>query len=201
MTDTAWKPTPGRDAMTRDGRRVRKLAQIPCGVWDLRGVIDGEPTYHEWRADGTWALDKVPCPHDLVADWPDADPLPDADGWIKHTPRPVDPEAIVEVRLRSGKVLEGANAKRAIELDWNESGGSATITHYRIVRPAPSGPVVEETVKNPFDLRPTEVLAAFAAEGHPIDIYTAAAIVGWSYRKFEAAMIRARQIGEAMEGK
>ena len=54
MTDQVeFRPTPGRDAMTRDGRRVRKLAQIPWGVWALRGVIDGEPTYHEWRAEMT----------------------------------------------------------------------------------------------------------------------------------------------------
>lgn len=98
-----------------------------------------------------------------------------------------------------------------------------TITHYRIVRPAPSAPVVEETVKriSPSDMTLRDWFAGQALAGilansegmrsvlpqfnpqaseHP---YAPAYRndIGATAYDIADAMIRARQIGEAMEGK
>jgi hypothetical protein len=72
----------------------------------------------------------------------------DKDGWIEwHGGEcPVLPDTIVEWRLRSGEVCEGADRTRAGFLSWQHSGfrGSGDIVAYRIVsqpeQPKPAEP-------------------------------------------------------------
>ena len=62
----------------------------------------------------------------------------DDDGWIAHSPGPcpVPPETMVEVKWRAGAIASSFPFPReAKELNWH------VITHYRIVSPAPTGPV------------------------------------------------------------
>lgn len=202
MTDTAWKPTPGRDAMTRDGDRVN-VEEHDGYVWavarDPRRVWTVDP------ATGRRYFGAGPDhPLDLVADWPDADPLPDADGWRKHTPGPcpVDLETEVEVRLRGGDEWTGDDAEKGRAWQWGEQG-DGTITHYRIVRPAPSGPVVKETVKRAYNddqRRALGCLAHSIISGEPLESKYCRAILDMM-AELEQRAKSARQIGEAMEGK
>ena len=238
MTDqVGFRPTPGRDAMTRDGRRVTNLRGLAdFDQWALSGSMEGG---HErwWRADGSWSPhDCMPHPLDLVADWPDADPLPDADGW---EPKVGDRVKLVKDGLSTVgavgmegviKKIEGGQHPYLIELDEGLVYESYAVPEqYRLtradrdyfvsaVRPAPSGPVVEETVKRIVPIGSDEwadqaerlewayiagIMRELAGQVQPplpsyirpaIDIAEARATEGW--RTF-----RARQIGEAMEGK
>ena len=163
MTDTAWKPTPGRDAMTRDGRRATNIHNIESPVgWAFRATVEGRDDV--WRSDGCWNLLGETRGLDLVADWPDADPLPDADGW---EPKVGDRVKLVKDGLSTvgavgmeGVIKEIGGAGQhpyLIELDEGLVYESYAVPEqYRLtraareyfdsaVRPAPSGPVVEET--------------------------------------------------------
>lgn len=156
MTDTAWKPTPGRDAMTRDGRRVFDLEHATDasgrGIWF--GTLSGYRG--TWRETGQHVISHS---IDLVADWPDADPLPDADG----------------------------------------------------VRPAPSGPVVEETVKRIVPGVYGRVKVSLSDSERDIGVTlvnrkgeAGSYLDGAQYltrSELLAAAETLRQIGEAMEGK
>ena len=65
-----WKPTPGRDAMTRGGRRVTELSTYSTysdslNVVRLRGRIEGNDLFSSWTIDGVhWTN----CENDLVGD-------------------------------------------------------------------------------------------------------------------------------------
>jgi len=230
MTDTAWKPTPGRDAMTRDRRKVKTNGAGPDGR--LFGSVSGGP--QAWSPNGVHLFGHRNL--DLVADWPDADPLPDADGWV---PKVGDRVKLVKDGLSTTgavgmegviKEIEGGQHPYLIELDEGLVYESYAVPEqYRLtradrgcfvsaVRPAPSGPVVEETVKRIVPIGSDEwadqaerlewayvagimrELAGLARAPLPsyiqpaIDIAEARATEGW--RTF-----RASQIGEAMEGK
>lgn len=127
MTD-AWKPTPGRDAMTRDGRRVTELKKR--NIEDQYRLIgyDGRD-WRTWTEDGRYII--APHPLDLVRD---ADPLPDADGWVPHNGGdcPVPPDTMLEVRFRDN---DTSGPECAYGWHWGEMGES-TIVAYRIVKPA-----------------------------------------------------------------
>lgn len=60
-----------------------------------------------------------------------AEPQPDADGWIPWCP--VDPSALVEVRLRDGKEFIGNEARDGSEWIWGHDGGRDDIVAYRVV--------------------------------------------------------------------
>lgn len=147
MTST-WKPTPGRDAMTRGGKRVTEVRCYSTYDNTIRciGTVEGDDHTTSWSSDGRHC-DSVNCPNDLVAD---ADPLPatpDADGWIAHTPGPcpVPPDTMVGARLRNGGYTEA----KACDLEWLDIG-AVTIAQYRIVTPASApatGPVRERTIR------------------------------------------------------
>ena len=137
----------GQGRMTKRGEQVSGLKYRPDGA--LGGVIHTTlgKMMDMWGADGR-SLTRMPG-FDLVADWPDADPLPDADGWVKHTPGPCPVAEETEVQVRGPElhsewknVASYFSPSKYSPSDWWKDG---TITHYRIVRPAPSGPVVEET--------------------------------------------------------
>ena len=70
---SAWKPTPGRDALTRYWRRATEIKRFSAEPDDcvLSGLVDGVRL--TWTEDGHYYGSKVPAPLDLVAD---ADPLP-----------------------------------------------------------------------------------------------------------------------------
>lgn len=166
----------------------------------------------------------------------DADPLPDADGW---EPKVGDRVKLVKDGLSTVgavgmegviKKIEGGQHPYLIELDEGLVYESYAVPEqYRLtradrdyfvsaVRPAPSGPVVEETVKRVVPIGSDEwadqaerlewayiagIMRELAGRVQPplpsyiqsaIDIAEARATEGW--RTF-----RARQIGEAMEGK
>ena len=241
-----YKPTPGRDAMTNAGKRVklveRKYTEGRSYLLDMltgnHYSFEGECAYlgDTRQADPTdrqWRIDEG---LDLVADWPDADPLPDADGW---EPKVGDRVKLVKDGLSTVgavgmegviKKIEAGQHPYLIELDEGLVYESHAVPEqYRLtradhdyfvsaVRPAPSGPVVEETVKRIVPIGSDEwadqaerlewayiagimrELAGLARAPLPsyiqpaIDIAEARATEGW--RTF-----RARQIGEAMEGK
>lgn len=231
MTDqVGFRPTPGRDAMTRDGRRVTNLRGLAdFDQWALSGSMEGG---HErwWRADGSWSThDCMPHPLDLVADWPDADPLPDADGW---EPKVGDRVKLVKDGLSTVgavgmegviKKIEGGQHPYLIELDEGLVYESYAVPEqYRLtradldyfvsaVRPAPSGPVVEETVKRIVPPEMTlrdwfagQALAGLLAGSHKMPGDSPASRA--EERVVEAyahadAMIRVKQGDEAMEGK
>jgi hypothetical protein len=61
--------------------------------------------------------------------------------WIEHTTNtcPVDPETVVEVLLQYGASIKAPSPpKPARRFLWTEDG---TITHYRIITPAPTPPL------------------------------------------------------------
>lgn len=176
MTDTAWKPTPGRDAMTRDGRRATGLLRKPTfGNYVFVGEVDGATS--TWTEVGKYyQAEGLSSDIDLVADWSDADPLPDADA--------------------------------AQHANWTVVEWSASI------RPAPSGPVVEETVKrivpgvygrlrvweeatDDTGDRVARVTFASRNGGHSMG----ASPVFLTRSELLAAAETLRQIGDAMEGK
>lgn len=89
-----WKPTPGRDAMTRDGRRVTGLHRIEglagTGLFKLVGKMDGGD--YKFREDGRFSYwDTEVHPLDLIADWPS--PAPE----FKTTRRMSDEEIVERV--------------------------------------------------------------------------------------------------------
>ena len=212
MTSDVWKPTAGRDAMTRDGDRVTGLHDFMTAFKEraLRGTLpNGEKV--KWWPNGRYSTVRD-TGLDLVADWPDADPLPDAGGWRKHTPGPcpVDPETEIEVvftdektranpmRGTAGGFSRSAPGTRDC---WTGDNGGRLIGYYRIVRPTPSGPVVEETVRRivPGVYGIVEVtLVAEARVGSPT--LTRVSIVADTYSSTDilAAAEILRQIGEAM---
>ncbi len=275
MTDQVeFRPTPGRDAMTRDGRRVTGLR--PAGGQYVDGVLSGalpHGTVVTWWAHGAHS-NYGPDSLDLVADWPDAepdrragfedrngntvrvgdaavyfngdlcvvtdvtqdgdatvcwaagartgvpgthdtvkwnnltgapryaDPLPDADGWVKHSPGPCPVDAKTEVEVSYG--LAWATEKGAArDFCWDKASYIRCVTHYRIVRPAPSGPVVEETVKRAYNddqKRALGCLAHSIISGEPLESKYCRAILDMM-AELEQRAKSARQIGEAMEGK
>lgn len=168
MTDTAWKPTPGRDAMTRDGDRVN-VEEHDGYVWavarDPRRVWTVDP------ATGRRYFGAGPDhPLDLVADWPDADPLPDA----------------------------------AQHANWTAVEWSASI------RPAPSGPVVEETGPVRWKRVPEIVqgdygrlsIGRYYEPTGSVEVRLGSGAWYWlSKAEILAISETTRQIGEAMEGK
>ena len=56
--------------------------------------------------------------------------------WTPHNggPCPVDPETLVEVRLRAGEI----NQDRAKDYDWSDDGNQYAITAYRLLPPEPN---------------------------------------------------------------
>ena len=138
MTDT-WKPTPGRDAMTADGRRVTDIERNSRGL--IIGNIEHSGRY-VWFNNGHYRVIGWD-PLDLVRD---ADPLPaepDKDGWIKHDggPCPVPPDTLVDIKFRAG---HGVGCVRPALWNWGEA------TQYRIAQsasPAIPSPVITRTVR------------------------------------------------------
>lgn len=65
-----WRPTVGRDAVTRDGRRVERLLRRTdfAGVGYIDGRLFG--SYYRWSERGEHSLGQREM--DLVADWVDA---------------------------------------------------------------------------------------------------------------------------------
>ena len=215
MTDVVWT----RDALIASAESLLAL--------DAKGALTPHGIGHLAREIIAGFLDLVR----------DADPLPDADGW--------EPKVGDRVKLvKDGLSTTGAIGMRGFirDIDWTgfspykielDEGGvyssKAIPEQYcwtradrdcfvSAVRPAPSGPVVEETVKRIVPIGSDEwadqaerlewayiagimrELAGLARAPLPsyiqpaIDIAEARATEGW--RTF-----RARQIGEAMEGK
>lgn len=85
-----------------------------------------------------------------VQGWPDkaraasaeaalAEPHPDADGWIPWAggdcPPLVDPDVLVEVKLRSGEEFIGNEAQYADEWEWDHDDSPRDIIAYRVVKP------------------------------------------------------------------
>ena len=214
MTDVVWT----RDALIANAESLLAL--------DARGALTPHGIGHLAREIIAGFLDLVR----------DADPLPDADGW---EPKVGDRVKLVKDGLSTVgavgmegviKKIEAGQHPYLIELDEGLVYESHAVPEqYRltradrdcfvsIVRPAPSGPVVEETVKRIVPIGSDEwadqaerlewayiagimrELAGLARAPLPsyiqpaIDIAQARAAEGW--RTF-----RARQIGEAMEGK
>lgn len=95
MTST-WKPTPGRDAMTRDGRRATEIKRSSAEPDDcvLSGLVDG--VRHIWVENGYYFADKWPAPLDLVAD---ADPLPATGPVRERTIREIVPGVYGRLRI------------------------------------------------------------------------------------------------------
>lgn len=202
MTDTAWKPTPGRDAMTRDGRRVHlhkwaegQLQAVPSEGGLLAYVVS---------AENGRALHGVTSGWNLVSDWPDADPLPDADGW-RCPECGCRSYAVPEFRADNGDFAPSPTMRRCLDCKH------VSIVH---VRPAPSGPVVEETVKrivpgvygrlrvweettDHTGDRVARVTFASRNGGHSMG----GAPVFLNRAELLAISETTRQIGEAMEGK
>lgn len=101
-----WKPTPGRDAMTRDGQRVTQIrahATTPGhGFDDLQG-FDKDGVLLMWDEFGRHCGGNH-CPLDLVAD---ADPLPATGPVRERTVRDIVPGVYGRVGVSSpydGKV-------------------------------------------------------------------------------------------------
>jgi len=224
MTDTAWKPTPGRDAVTRGMGTATELRLSANGLFML-GKIHG--TEHVWLASGWCDCPYgIGCPYTLVRD---ADPLPDADGW---EPKVGDRVKLVKDGLSTvGAVgMEGVVIKEIeddsypylIELDEGLVYKSHAVPEqYRLtraardyfvsaVRPAPSGPVVEET-----EPKRSPLGWYYQADPKSRSVYRCKLGQAWERMEFtdlepDAAELRfiadtiesaARQIGEAMEGK
>jgi len=217
---SGYRPTPGRDAMTRDGRhRASGLTRNEVGgfdghLQDLAGVYVAHPT---WDESGRVLVLNVEYPEgwSLVRD---ADPLPDADVWV---PKVGDRVKLVKDGLSTTgavgmegviKKIEDRTYPYLIELDKGLVYKSHAVSHqYRLtradrgcfvsaVRPAPSGPVVEETVKRivPGRYGVVEVRASAVKNGVWLfDLRKA----NPSKAEVLAAAETLRQIGEAMEGK
>lgn len=68
-----------------------------------------------------------------------AEPQPDADGWIPWAsgPCPVDPDDLVEVKLRDGEEFIGNEAQDGGEWIWEHDGGPGDIMFYRVVEAQP----------------------------------------------------------------
>lgn len=67
-----------------------------------------------------------------------AKPQPDADGWIEHDgPWLGDPNAVVDVKRKNGKVRLGTIAKH----EWWRTECEGKVTHYRLVEPAKPAPL------------------------------------------------------------
>lgn len=151
--EQVFRPMPGRDAMTRDGRRATVIHRLErADIWPLGGTVDGE--WVTWTDLGRQYGKAVESPRDLVSDWPDANPLPDADG----------------------------------------------------VRPAPSGPVVEETIKRIVPGVYGRVWVGSSMSGLQSVAFSAfddrfGEAVALTRSEVLAAAETLRQIGEAMEGK
>jgi len=99
-----------------------------------------------------------------------------------------------------GPLSSGKNGWLASAWNWRPRD---YITHYRIVRPAPSGPVVEETVKRAYNddqRRALGCLAHSIISGEPLESKYCRAILDMM-AELEQRAKSARQIGEAMEGK
>lgn len=122
MTD-AWRPTPGRDARTRDGRKVTELREVWAG--NIQGVFfDDRTLLSTWRKDGKSVHLHLPS-FDLVADW---EPQP----ATTAQPSAVRQRTVTEIvpgtygRVALGGHLDGKaqvsftdkNMKRLDQWDW-----------------------------------------------------------------------------------
>ena len=180
MTDVVWT----RDALIANAESLLAL--------DAKGALTPHGIGHLAREIITGFLDLVR----------DANPLPDADGWVPHTHSlcPVAWETEVDVKYENGVAEKGV----AGGFYWDQTPDGTTITHYRIVRPAPSGPVVEETVKRivPGVYGRLHV----GMQGNEVVLDLICRDGSWGTGPFNRSEILAaaetlRQIGETMEGK
>ena len=122
MTST-WKPTPGRDAMTRDGRRATEIKRSSAEPDDcvLSGLVDG--VRHIWVENGYYFADKWPAPLDLVAD---ADPLPATGPVRERTIREIVEGVYGRLRIEGYDPEEGLS----VRLVDRNGGGKHGLTHY-----------------------------------------------------------------------
>lgn len=143
MTDQVeFRPTAGRDAMTRDGRRVHveQYPSIPIKFWVWPVDLGRD---HGWLVhqnglrydDGGKNMEM-----DLVRD---ADSTLGEEGWIPWSGAsiPVTSKALVDYKTRGGW---GAHSVLGWNLRWSHNGDDGDIIAYRLVQSPeakPSGPV------------------------------------------------------------
>ena len=127
MTST-WKPTPGRDAMTRDGRRATEIERrntvSPYVISGRIGI-----TYYTWMEDGHHSAVKVRHPLDLVAD---ADPLPATGPVRERTVREIVEGVYGRLRIVRYAADEGLSA-RFVARNGAEIGGADVVLTAREV--------------------------------------------------------------------
>ncbi len=203
MTDVVWT----RDALIANAESLLAL--------DAKGALTPHGIGHLAREIITGFLDLVR----------DADPLPDADGW---EPKVGDRVKLVKDGLSTVgavgmegviKKIEAGQHPYLIELDEGLVYESHAVPEqYRLtradhdyfvsaVRPAPSGPVAEETVKRIVPgIYGIVVVGApeRGLEARRTNLWLATDAYGFRYYTRSEVLAAAeilRQIGEAMEGK
>ena len=120
---SGWKPTPGRDAMTRDGRRATEIERFSAetGPYVFGGRVGW--TRNTWTEDGHYSSTKCPEPLDLVAD---ADPLPATGPLRERTIREIVEGVYGRLRIEGYDPEEGLSVRL---VDRNGEGKHG-LTHY-----------------------------------------------------------------------
>lgn len=154
----------------RNGEFAAQDGNGGVGGYDVKPEWDSLAKYWWREAWGEWfRADKIKNHHQTVlsrAEYFHLYPSPDADGWIEWSGGecPVDGDALVVCKVRTGKEFRNGKKIKASILRWRHTGGMTDIIAYRLRNPEQSKhefcESVMRSIQEPSDKPTIEQLAS-----------------------------------------